>query len=113
MRDPKTIITEIKDLLDELNGTFGIKSSHGKITSHVNKAAASQRGALGAINILMDEKFFDVPKEMPAVLERLKEVGHYHKRTAIAMNLLNLTKRRVLNRFKNKETKNWEYVIRK
>ncbi|GAG80702.1 unnamed protein product, partial [marine sediment metagenome] len=39
--------------------------------------------------------------------------GHYHKRTAVAMNLLNLTKRRILNRFKNKETKNWEYVIRK
>ena len=113
MRDPKTIIIEIKDLLDELGDTFGIKSSHGKITSHVTNTIASQKGALGAINMLMDEKFFDVPKEMPAVMERLKEIGHYHKRTAIAMNLLNLTKRRVLNRFKNKETKNWEYVIRK
>ena len=113
MRDPKTIITEIKDLLDELSGTFGIKSSHSKIISHMANTTASQKGALGAINMLMDEKFFDVPKGMPAVMERLKEIGHYHKRTAISMNLLNLTKRRILNRFKNKETKNWEYVIRK
>ena len=113
MREPKTIITEIKGLLDELGSTFGIKSPHEKATSHVNNATPSQKGALGAINTLMDEKFFDVPKEMPAVMERLKEIGHYHKRTAIAMNLLNLTKRRILNRFKNKETKNWEYVIRK
>ena len=113
MRDQKTIITEIRDLLDELGDTFGIKPPRDKITSHVNKTAVSQRGALGAINILMDEKFFDVPREMPTVLERLKEIGHYHKRTAISMNLLNLTKRRILNRFKNKETKNWEYVIRK
>ena len=113
MRDSKTIITEIRGLLDELDGTFGIKSPHDKITSHVSKTATSQKGALGAINILMDEKFFDIPKEMPSVLERLKEIGHYHKRTAISMNLLNLTKRRILNRFKNKGTKNWEYVIRK
>ena len=113
MRDQKTIITEIRDLLEELDGTFGIKSPHDKITSYVNKTATSQKGALGAINILMGEKFFDVPREMPTVLERLKEIGHYHKRTAISMNLLNLTKRRILNRFKNKETKNWEYVIRK
>lgn len=110
MRDQKTIITEIRGLLDELGGT---KSPQDKITSHVNKTTTSQKGALGAINILMDEKFFDIPKEMPTVLERLKEIGHYHKRTAISMNLLNLTKRRILNRFKNKETKNWEYVIRK
>lgn len=113
MRDPKIIIDEIKGLLDELGSSCGVKSSRGKITSQMSKSIASPKGALGAINILIDEKFFDVPKEISAVMERLKEIGHYHKRTAIAMNLLNLTKRRILNRFKNKETKNWEYVIRK
>ena len=63
--------------------------------------------------MLIEEKFFDTPKEISAVIEKLKEVGYYHKSTAVAMNLLNLTKRRTLNRFKNKKTKNWEYVIRK
>lgn len=113
MRDPKLIIGEIKDLLDELGASFGVKSIHDKNSDKTSRLAASQKGALGAINILIEEKFFNTPKEISTVLEKLKEIGHYHRSTAIAMNLLNLTKRRTLNRFKNKETKNWEYVIRK
>jgi len=112
MRDQKQIIAEIRILLDELAGAPNIKSSPHKSIAN-SETTVTQKGALGAINMLMAENFFDTPKEMPAVMERLKEIGHYHKRTAIAMNLLNLTKRRILNRFKNKETKNWEYVIRK
>lgn len=111
MREQKQIITEIRALLDELGGVPNAKPSPHK-SAH-SDSTVSQKGALGAISMLMEENFFDTPKEMPAVMDRLKEVGHYHKRTAIAMNLLNLTKRRILNRFKNKETKNWEYVIRK
>lgn len=113
MRDQKIIINEIKNLLDELVETSGIKTEHDRIVKKINAGPVPPKGALGAINMLMDEKFFDTPKEISAILQRLKEVGHYHKSTAIAMNLLNLTKRRILNRFQNKETKNWEYVIRK
>lgn len=114
MRDPKIIIAEIKNLLDELGGVATVKTVRHKTTTHVSDTGgSSHKGALGAINMLMEEEFFNLPKEMPSVMDRLKEIGHYHKRTAIAMNLLNLTKRRILNRFKNKETKNWEYVIRK
>jgi hypothetical protein len=113
MRDPKTIISEIKDLLDELGSSFGVKTGHGQIAQKTKVDTSPPRGALGAINMLIEEKFFDTPKEISAVIEKLKEVGYYHKSTAVAMNLLNLTKRRILNRFKNKETKNWEYVIRK
>ena len=113
MRDPKVIINEIKGLLDELDKSFGVDPSRNKITSRASKSIASSKGALGAINVLIDENFFDVPKGISAVIERLTQIGHYHNRTAVAMNLLNLTKRRILNRFKNKETKNWGYVIRK
>ncbi|MCD4670163.1 MAG: hypothetical protein K8S14_06935 [Actinomycetia bacterium] len=113
MRDPKIIIGEIKDLLDELSGSFGVDLSRDKKTKLKIKSTASQKGALGAINMLIDEKFFDTPKEISKVMEKLKEIGHYHKSTTIGMNLLNLTKRRDLNRFKSKETKNWEYVIRR
>ncbi|MDD2678239.1 MAG: hypothetical protein PHN95_02435 [Candidatus Pacebacteria bacterium] len=113
MRDPKTIISEIKDLLDELGSSLGVKTGHGQIAKKTKIDTSPPRGVLGAINMLIEEKFFDTPKEISAVIEKLKEVGHYHKSTAVAMNLLNLTKRRTLNRFKNKETKNWEYVIRK
>jgi len=114
MREQKIIIAEIKDLLDELAGIAGTKSKQNNTTGNVADVSINNRkGALGAINMLMGEEFFNSPKEMPAVMDRLKEIGHYHKRTAIAMNLLNLTKRRILNRFKNQQTKNWEYVIRK
>jgi len=113
MRDPKTIIGEMKNLLEELDSSLGSKTAHSKNVSKVRETTTPPKGALGAINILIEEKFFDTPKEISTILEKLKEIGHYHKSTAIAMNLLNLTKRRILNRFKNKETKNWEYVIRK
>jgi hypothetical protein len=113
MRDPKVIISEIKGLLDELGSSFSVKLSYSQSVNKTKASASFPKGALGAINMLIEEKFFDTPKEMSAVIEKLKELGHYHKSTAVAMNLLNLTKRRTLNRFKNKETKNWEYVIRK
>jgi len=113
MRDPKVIINEIRDLLDELCDSYSFKPSSSEIINQKSKSIDSSKGALGAINILIEEKFFDTPKEISKIIKKLKEIGHYHKRTAIAMNLLNLTRRRILNRFKNKETKNWEYVIRK
>ena len=65
------------------------------------------------MSILIEEGFFDTPKELPPIMERLKEIGRYHKAPAVGMNLLELTRKRILNRFKNKSTKNWEYVIRK
>ena len=113
MRDPKVIISEIKGLLDELGSSFGLKFSYSQSVNKTKASVSLPKGALGAISMLIEEKFFNIPKEMSAVIEKLKELGHYHKSTAVAMNLLNLTKRRTLNRFKNKETKNWEYVIRK
>jgi len=113
MRDSNIIIKEIEELLDELGGSLNSKISVGNVTMKTKSGITPPKGAFGAISMLMAENFFDSPKEISTVLNKLKEVGHYHKPTAIAMNLLNLTKRRVLNRFQNKETKNWEYVIRK
>ncbi len=113
MKDPKIIINEIKKLLDELSSACGVKSAHKQPTNKTKVSTSFPKGVLGAINMLIEENFFDTPKEISVIIEKLKEVGHYHKRTAISMNLLNLTKRRILNRFKNKETKNWEYVTRK
>lgn len=113
MRNPEVIINEIRGLLEELCNSFDLKPSSEKIIKQKSKTVATPKGALGAINMLIDEKFFNTPKEISKIIKKLEEIGHYHKRTTIAMNLLNLTKRRVLNRFKSKETKNWEYVIRR
>lgn len=113
MRDSITIFNEIKNLLDELEGSLGVKTTHDRASSKAKTNDLVPKGALGAINMLIHEDFFDTPKGISVIMEKLKEIGHYHKATTISMNLLNLTKRRTLNRFKNKKTKNWEYVIRK
>ena len=112
-RNPKTILSEIKALVNELETMIGGVSPTYKTNSKQSFSTTTPKGALGAITMLIDEGFFDTPKEISQIMEKLKQIGHYHKRPAISMNLLNLTKRRVLNRFKNKETKNWEYVVRK
>jgi hypothetical protein len=114
-RDTRLIISEIRDLLNELDASLGGNLSVHKKRQVTDKRVSAEipKGALGAVMILVEEGFFDTPKEVTAVIERMKEIGHYHKLTTISMNLLNLTKRRFLNRFRNKETKKWEYVIRK
>jgi len=113
-RNPKIILSEIKDLINELEKMIGgVSSTHTKSSSKQSSPTTTPKGALGAITMLLDEGFLDTPKGISQIMEKLKQIGHYHKRPAISMNLLNLTKRRVLNRFKNKETKNWEYVVRK
>jgi len=113
-RNPKTILSEIRGLIDELEMAMsGDAPVHKKSNSKQSSFTSAPKGALGAVNMLLEEGFFDTPKEIAPIMEKLKQIGHYHKRPAIAMNLLNLTKRRVLNRFKSKDTKNWEYVIRK
>lgn len=112
-RKPETIISDIKKLLIELENSLAPSGAYKETSVRPTKASTVPKGALGAITLLMEEDFFDTPKEISAVMEKLKEIGHYHKLTTVAMNLLNLTKRRILNRFKNKETKNWEYVKRR
>lgn len=109
----KAIISQIKKLLEDLEKSMVGRATNTKGVVSARSMSSEPKGALGAVMMLIEEGFFDKPKEISAVMGRLKEVALYHKGPAIAMNLLNLTKRRVLNRFKNKESKNWEYVIRK
>jgi hypothetical protein len=113
-RNPKAIIAEIKELVIELEVSLGGQPSQVPLKPSRGVAARSvPKGAFGAVSMLIEEGFFDAPKEISTIMDKLKQVGHYHTSPSVAMNLLNLTKRRVLNRFKNKDTKNWEYVIRK
>jgi hypothetical protein len=113
---PNEIAEQIIVLVNELARLAGSESTPHRAQGPSKKAkppTASRKGATGALELLFDEGFFNHPKELNAIMERLKQIGHFHKVNAIAMNLLNLTKRRRLNRFRNKESKNWEYVIRK
>lgn len=113
-RDPKTILSEIKGLVGELESVLEDSPlNHKRPNLGKSSSVKKLKGVPGSIAILMEEGFFDTPKEITPIMERLKEIGHYHSKPAVGMNLLELTRKRMLNRFKNKSTKNWEYVIRK
>ena len=75
--------------------------------------ATTTKGAIGALTMLTEEGFFDTPKDISAIMEKLKEIGRYYPKTAVSMNLLNLQRRKVFSRLKNKDTKKYEYVLRK
>lgn len=106
------IAEQIKLLLDELVILAGEKPAT-KSSVKVKVEKVSLKGASGALSMLIDEGFFDSPKELPEVMERLREIGRHYPQPTVAMNLLNLTKRRTFNRLKNKGSKNWLYVLRK
>ncbi|MFA6918898.1 MAG: hypothetical protein WC244_02155 [Patescibacteria group bacterium] len=103
------IAEQIKSLVDELvtiSGGVSTKKQKAKIVS-------VPKGASGALTLLTDDGFFDAPRDISTIMEKLKEIGRYYPQTSISMNLLNLTKRRMFNRLKDKESKNWLYVLRK
>ena len=111
-KDAYKIASEIKELLDQLV-IMASGQKKGKRITKTAKAITHSKGASGALSMLTEEGFFDTPKDISLIMGRLKEIGRYYPKTTVSMNLLNLTKRRIFNRFKNKETKNWEYVVRK
>jgi len=106
------LVAQIKKLVDELAAlNDGHTPSHGR--SHNKKTVANKKGAAGAISILIEEGFFDSPKNLKSIQEKLKEIGRYYSRELVSMNLLNLVKRRVLSRQKEGKNKNWQYVLRR
>ena len=105
------IVKEIKELVDQLAAMTVTKSSVSK--SSVKVTAKAKKGASGAISILIEEGFFDSPKDLPAVMGKLQEIGRWYPQPNVSMNLLNLTKKRTFSRIKGTKTKNWQYVLRK
>lgn len=105
------IAEQIKQLADQLAAMASTRPSVGKLPQQ--KPPTIKKGASGALSMLIAEKFFDIPKDLPTVMDRLQQIGHYHPKSTVAMNLLNLTKRRILNRIKDSKTKHWQYVLRR
>jgi hypothetical protein len=107
----KEIVDQIRVLLDELEG-----SEHGKSHTPViptKEATKVTAGCIGAIQTLIEEKFFDELKSVQQVVDKLKEEGQPYSRALVSMNLLNLVKppRRVLRRIKDEDQ--WKYIHRK
>ncbi len=113
MNNPQKIAEQIELLLDELVTMAGEKPTSKLSSKRQVTNVVSPKGASGTLTMLMNEGFFDAPKDISTVMEKLKEIGRYYPQTTISMNLLNFTKRRTFNRLKDKETKNWLYVLRK
>ena len=112
-KEPQKIAEEIKVLVDQLVVMAGKHPKISKLSSKQVNMTSTTKGASGALAMLIEEGFFDKPKDISSIMGKLKEIGRYYSRMNISMNLLNLTKRRTFNRFKDKETKNWQYVLRK
>lgn len=112
MNTPQKIADQIKTLLDQLVEMTGEKAV-AKVGAKKVASTSIPKGASGALKILTDDGFFDTPQDISKIMEKLKEIGRYYPQSSVSMNLLNLTKRREFNRIKDKETKNWLYVLRK
>lgn len=110
-RNPAIILSEIRNLVDELELVLGDDPAQDK-KPHVKKSFPGilAKGSVGSITILIEEGFFDTPKEIASIMGKLKEIGHSHKKPAVSMSLLNLTRKRILTRSHNENTKKWEYV---
>ena len=113
MNNPQKIADQIKTLLDELVIMTGEKILSKSDTKKIVLNPIAKKGAAGALAVLTNEGFFDSPKDISTIMDKLKEIGRYYPQTAVSMNLLNYTKRRAFTRLKDKETKNWLYVIKK
>ena len=113
-RNPAIILSEIRSLVDELESVLGRKPASDK-RPHIKKPfpTVAPKGSAGSITILIEEGFFDTPKDIASIMKKLKEIGDSHKKPAISMGLLHLTRKRILTRSQNESTKNWEYVIKK
>ena len=105
------IAEQIKNLVDELVAMSNDRHKGKQIKKQ--GVATTTKGAIGALTMLTEEGFFDTPKDISAIMEKLKEIGRYYPKTAVSMNLLNLQRRKVFSRLKNKDTKKYEYVLRK
>ncbi len=112
MKKASEIANQIHELVDQLVEMSGEKPLVKETRKQTKANKKTVKGASGAIQMLIEEEYFDKPKDLPSVIKRMKEIGRYYSKESISMNLLNLTKRRILNRFKNKDTKKWEYVVR-
>lgn len=108
-KDPTQIAKEISALVNELVELAGGPTR----TIPQQSKQRETKGAVGGLNLLIDEGFFDSPQPLTVVINKLQEMGRHYPKSTVAMGLLNLTRSRVMVRLKNTKTKNWEYVIRK
>ncbi len=110
-KEVQKIIDQIKQLIDQLGAMVTTKVSGNKPL--IKTISKTKKGASGALSMLIEEGFFDTPKDLSEIMRKLQEIGHWHRNTTVSMNLLNLTKRRTFNRLRDTKDKKWKYVLRR
>lgn len=113
-KDPKQLAENIIALVSELAGLAGVVLLNEPIKSgRIKNTAKDTSGATGGLRILIDEGYFNDPRQLPEIIDRLKQEGRHYSNATISMGLLNLVRERILIRFRDKGDKKWKYIIRK
>ena len=110
-KTPQEIADEINLLVGELVHLTG-----GKKDSVILKKSISTKdavGATGGLRMLTSEGYFDSPQDLKTVMEKLRQEGRHYSRQTVAMGLLALVRERILTRFRERDSKNWQYAKRK
>jgi len=113
--DPQKLAEQIINLVSELAELAGVHVNKKPISSRKSSRSDTKdlSGATGGIRRLAKEGKLDSPRQLPEIMEFLRQEGRHYPRPAVSMGLLNLVRERVLTRFREKGNKNWKYVIRK
>lgn len=118
-KDPQKIVEQINILVSELASLAGVPKSNidAKSPAHVKNSSGKRQkstsGATGGIRLLVEEGKLDSPKQLPEIIEFLRQDGRHYAPQSISMGLLNLVRERVLTRFRDKGAKSWKYAVRK
>lgn len=101
---------KIEKIMERLGKLEKVVFAEEKPKIHEEKV---YKGLIGGIQFLFDNEFFNEPKGLRDVIDKLKQEG-YHYGTAPVAKALSVgftNKKKILTRFK--EGKNYKYVIRK
>jgi hypothetical protein len=114
-KDPQKIVEQINTLVSELAALAGVPESKPAAKAKVSpsKGEKDKSGATGGIRNLIQEGKLDSPKQLPEIIEFLKQEGRHYSSQTVSMGLLNLVRERTLTRFRDKGAKSWKYAIRR
>jgi hypothetical protein len=116
MRSKEEIISDINALLEELSGADLASVARVDDTANSGKKketkVAKYTGCMGGIVYLKDQGFLSTPRSGKEVINELSKEGWHYSPGLVSMNLLNLTRQRVLTRIQEGK-KGWLYVVRK
>ncbi|TET84174.1 MAG: hypothetical protein E3J36_02095 [Candidatus Nealsonbacteria bacterium] len=110
-KDPQKLVKQITILVNELASLAGVKTRKASVI--IKNKKKKPTGATGGLRFLIDEGYFDSPKELPEVINKLREEGWHYFTATVSMGLLNLVRERILTRYREKKGKPWKYVIRR